>query len=98
MSKTFKQVEYETKAIKSALGRLNIATGIFEKSRTQVALEVGAALTTAQAKLSRYGEGVFIRWIRNRLKLKKTTAYKRLRLHEYFKDCPQCVQSIDVSA
>ena len=98
MSKTFKRVECEAEAVDAALGRLKSARGIFENSRTHVALEVGAALATAQTKLSRYGVGVFIRWIRDRLKLKRTTAYKWLRLHEYFGDWPQCVQSIDVSA
>lgn len=99
-SKTFNKVENEAVAIDEAMGRLNNATAIFEKSNTQVALEVGAILATAQAKLSKYGEGVFIRWIqeRLRLRLKKTTAYKWLRLHERLGDCPQCVQTIDVSA
>ena len=75
-SKTFQRVEREAKAADAALGRLDSATAVFEKSRTQVALEVGAVLATAQVKLSRYGEGVFIRWIQERLKLRRTTAYK----------------------
>ena len=97
-SKTFHKVESEALAIDEAMGRLNNATAIFEKSNTQVALEVGAVLATAQAKLSKYGEGVFIRWIKVRLRFAKTTAYKWLRLHERLGDCPQCVQTIDVSA
>ena len=74
-SKTFQQVEHEARAVDVAMGRLDSAAAIFEKSRTQVALEVGAVLATAQSKLSKYGEGVFIRWIQERLGLKKTTAY-----------------------
>jgi hypothetical protein len=96
-SKTFLQVEQEAKAVDVALGRLESARAVFEKSRTEVALEVGAVLAAAQKKLSRYGDGVFIRWIQERLGLKKMTAYKWLRLHEYFGDCPQCVRTIDVS-
>ena len=96
-SKTFLKVETEAQEVDVALGRFNSATAIFEKSKTQTALEVGAVLTAAQKKLSKYGEGVFIRWIQERLKLKKTTAYKWVRLHEFFGDCPQCVQLIDVS-
>ncbi len=96
-SKTFGQVEPEAQEIDAALGRLGSARALFEKSRTEVALEVGAVLATAQTKLSNYGEGVFIRWIQERLGLKKTTAYKWLRLHEHFGDWPQCVRTVDVS-
>lgn len=96
-SKTFLKVETEAKEVDAVLNQLNTSTAIFEKSRTQVALEVGAILTAAQAKLSKYGDGVFVRWIQERLGMKKTTAYKWIRLHEFFGDCPQCVQSIDVS-
>lgn len=97
-SKTFLKVEAEAQEVDAALGRLNSLTAVFEKSKTQTALEVGAILAAAQKKLSKYGEGVFIRWIQERLKLKKTRAYQWLRLHEFFGNCPQCVQSIDVSA
>lgn len=97
-SKTFKQLETEAQEVDAVLNRLNTSTAIFEKSRTQVALEVGAILTAAQKKLSKYGEGTYIRWIQERLGMKKTTAYKWIRLHEFFGDCPPCVQSIDVSA
>ena len=97
-SKTFQKVEGEARAVDEAMGRLDSATAIFERSRTQVAMEVGAVLAAAQAKLSKYGEGVFNRWLSDRLKLGKSTAYKWLRLHEYFGDCPQCIQTVDVSA
>ncbi|RYD88391.1 MAG: hypothetical protein EOP50_19175 [Sphingobacteriales bacterium] len=90
-------IEAEAQAVDEAMGRLGSAKAVFEKTRTEVALKVGAILSTAQGKLSRYGDGVFIRWVQERLGLQKTTAYKWLRLHEHFGDCPQCVQNIDVS-
>lgn len=96
-SKTFLKVETEAQEVDAVLNRLKTSTAIFEKSRTQTALEVGAILTAAQTKLSKYGEGTYIRWIQERLGMKKTTAYKWIRLHEFFGDCPQCVQSIDIS-
>lgn len=89
--KSFKKVEEHAKAIEEA-------QAIVRKTTSEQILLIGQKLAEAQKRLARFGEGTFIRWCELRLKLRKTTVYKWLRVADRFGDRPQCVQSIAPSA
>lgn len=92
LSKTYDKVEEEAVEIDKA------QDGIRQTSVEKV-LVIGELLWKAHDKLANYGDGVFNNWCKQRLKLKRTTAWKIMTVHDYFgADCSQCKQSYALSA
>lgn len=89
--KSFQLVEEEAKSIEAAQSAMR-------KTTSDHVLLIGQQLKLANDKLARFGEGTFLKWCAIRLELKKTTTYKWMRVADAFRDCPQCVQSIEPSA
>jgi hypothetical protein len=77
-----------------------IKTMLEGNRRTNVAfvLEIGRELDAAHKQLSRHGDGAFNGWCRDKLNLKRTTAWKYLTVYYVFGDCSLCKQSYDLSA
>lgn len=91
LSKTYKLVEDQALAIQRSREQ-------FSRLKSEHIISVGKLLMEAQSKLSKYGDGVFIKWLKERLHISKTTAYKWIQVADIFGDCPQCVQRIQPSA
>ena len=69
LSTTFERVEDQAIAIDKARDRLNRVT-------SECVFSMGQNLREAQERLAKNGDGTFVKWCNQRLKLGKTTAYK----------------------
>lgn len=68
------------------------------RANTKFVLTIGRELDAAHKQLCRNGDGAFNGWCRDKLKLKRTTAWKWVTVYHYFGDCSLCEQYYQVSA
>src|SRR5687768_9877950 len=82
-SKAMRSVEEHAELVEEMRGRLN-------RIKSETAIAEGEELSKAQHKLAKYGDGVFGKWLSERLEMSRASAYNRIAAFKTFGhlDCP----------
>lgn len=95
-------IEWDEASATVAPTEIVLAPGDIEQHATQIELHqaaarrsaaesvvaIGKELAAAQAKLANHGNGAFCEWIKHRLGMSKSSAFRAIAAYQAFKDCP----------
>lgn len=68
------------------------------KTTAESVLKIGKELAAARERLANHGNGTFGKWLKGRLCIGQSSAYKAMTAYESFKNLPHCGESFDASS